>query len=538
MTFLSRRPVATLAVLALACHSATAQPAAKPAAPKPAAPKAASWGDQGNGTYRNPILNADYSDPDIIKVGSDFYMVCSDFHFMGIPVLKSKDLVNWTIIGQIYNRIDIDTSYNTMRRYGRGSWAPSLRYHAGKYWMYVCTPDEGVLMSTATKPEGPWAPLKVVKSVRRWEDPCPFWDEDGKAYLGHSVLGAGPIILHQMSPDGTKLLDEGKTVYTGPVAEGTKIYKRQGFYYLVIPEGGVATGWQTVLRSKNIYGPYEKKIVLEQGKTTVNGPHQGGMVDLESGESWFIHFQDAGPIGRVAHLQPVHWVNGWPLMGKDQDGNGIGEPVAGGAKPKVGKSYPVAAPQTSDEFTARTLGLQWQWNHNPAAKYWSLSDQPGFLATRALKAGSLQQARNTATQKLMGRQGTITTKLDVSQLADGQRAGLCILGKKNYEIGVVKTGAALAVFANHNGTALAGPAVSTPTVFLRTDVNLNKATVLQYSLDGKQFQTLGGPCAFEPENYWKGIRPGLFSYNEKAAAGTALFDWFHYRYDGPLGNRQ
>lgn len=511
-----------------------------PAQAQPGTSKSGSaptWGDQGDGTYRNPILNADYSDPDVIRVGADFYLVCSDFHFMGIPVLHSKDLVNWTIVGQVYNRLDVDTSYNTMRRYGRGSWAPSLRYHAGRFWVYFCTPDEGVLMSSAAKAEGPWTKPVVVKRVRRWEDPCPFWDEDGQAYLGHSVLGAGPIILHKMSTDGTRLLDEGTTVYTGPGAEGTKIYKRQGYYYFVIPEGGVATGWQTVLRSKSLYGPFEKKVVLEQGQTAVNGPHQGGLVDLESGESWFIHFQDAGPIGRVAHLQPVQWVDGWPQIGRDQDGNGIGEPVAGGPKPKVGKGpYRVNAPQTGDEFTALSLGPQWQWNHNPVPENWSLTEKKGFLSLRALPARTLQRARNTATQKLMGRRGTITTRLDVSLLADGQRAGLCLLGAKNYEIGVVKTGGVLTVFATHNGAATAGPALTAPTVWLRVAADLDQATVLQYSLDGQFFQPLGGACQFEPVNFWKGVRPGLFSYNEKTAGGTALFDWFRYQYDGPAGN--
>lgn len=330
---------------------------------RPGAPRTGSWGDQGNGTYRNPVLNADYSDPDVIQVGADFYMVCSDFHFMGIPVLHSKDLVNWTIIGQVYRRLDKDSSYSAMNRYGGGSWAPALRYHDKKFYVYFCTPDEGLFMSTATDPAGPWAPLVTVKQVPKWEDPCPFWDDDGQAYLGHSVYGAGPIIIHRMSPDGTRLLDEGVTVYTGPVAEGTKIYKRHGYYYLVIPEGGVATGWQTVLRSKSIFGPFEKKVVLEQGLTDVNGPHQGGLVELPSGESWFLHFQDAGAIGRVVHLQPVHWLEDWPLMGVDLNFNGIGEPVAVWTNPDVGAVYPLAAPQTSDEFASPELGLQWQWNH-------------------------------------------------------------------------------------------------------------------------------------------------------------------------------
>lgn len=226
------------------------------------------WGDLGDGTYANPILNGDYSDPDVIRVGSKYYMTCSEFHFMGMPILESDDMVNWRIIGQVFGSIDLP-GYSDMTKYGNGTWAPALRYHDGKYWIYVCTPNEGLFMTTADNPAGPWAPLHCVKAVSGWEDPCPLWDDDGQAYLGRSQLGGGPIIIHRMSADGRTLLDEGRTVYEGPVAEGTKMFKKDGYYYLSIPEGGVSTGWQTVLRSKSVYGPYDdKKIVLEQAPPT------------------------------------------------------------------------------------------------------------------------------------------------------------------------------------------------------------------------------------------------------------------------------
>lgn len=221
------------------------------------------WGDLGDGTFANPILNGDYSDPDVIRVGSKYYMTCSEFHFMGMPVLESDDMVNWKIIGRVFSRINLD-GYSSMAKYGNGTWAPALRYHDGRFWIYVCTPNEGLFMSTATDPAGPWTPLHCVKSVAGWEDPCPLWDDDGQAYLGRSQLGGGPIIIHRMSADGRTLLDDGRTVYEGPVAEGTKLFKKDGYYYLSIPEGGVSTGWQTVMRSKSIYEPYaEKKRVLE-----------------------------------------------------------------------------------------------------------------------------------------------------------------------------------------------------------------------------------------------------------------------------------
>ena len=325
-----------------------------------------SWGDQGNGTYINPLLNADYSDPDVIRVGDKYYMVASEFNYMGIQMLESEDLVNWQIISQVYDHFE---GFDTVNRYAKGSWAPALVYHNGRYYVYFCTPDEGLFMSSATDPRGPWEPLCCVKNIKGWEDPCPFWDEDGRAYLGHSKVGAGPIIIHKMSDDGKQLLDDGLTVYSGPVAEGTKFQKREGWYYLVIPEGGVGTGWQTVLRSKNIYGPYEKKVVLEQGITTINGPHQGNIVDTPNGQWWLFHFQDTPGLGRVVHLQPVRWTDGWPMAGTDLNMNGIGEPVYVWQKPATGKALTPSLPQHSDEFTGDIitwkgqrqdgLGLQW-----------------------------------------------------------------------------------------------------------------------------------------------------------------------------------
>ncbi len=493
-----------------------------------------NWGDQLDGTYKNPILNADYSDPDVIKVGDAFYMVCSEFHFMGMPVLKSTDLVNWTIIGQVYNRLDIHEKYNTMDKYGSGSWAPSIRYHNNKFYVYFCTPDEGLYMSTAADPAGKWSPLTEVKRTGGWEDPCPFWDTDGQAYLGHSKLGAGPIIIHKMSSDGKQLLDSGKTVYEGPTAEGTKIYKRNGYYYIIIPEGGVGTGYETALRSKSIYGPYERKIVLEQGKTAINGPHQGGLVELSSGESWFIHFQADGAIGRVCHLEPVKWVDNWPFMGVDNDGNGTGEPVTLWPKPNVKKQGILSAPQATDEFTRAPLGLQWQWNHNPVNDKWSIKN--GFLSLSAMKSVDNKQAKNTITQKLMGTYGIITTLLSTDHLASGQKAGLCLLGQNIYEIGLVKSEGRLVVFADNNGKITKGPEIKQKNIFLRLIVDLNKKhTVMQYSLDGKAFTQLGDDCVLSGFNYWKAVRPGLFSYNTTQTLGKALFDWFHYQYDGPLG---
>jgi len=482
----------------------------------------------GNGYYKNPVLNADYSDPDVIRVGDDFYMVCSDFHFMGIPVLHSKDLVNWTIIGQVYRSLDIDPCYGKMEGYGKGSWAPAIRYHNGLFYVYFCTPDEGLYMSTAEKPEGPWSPLHEVKRVHGWEDPCPFWDDDGNAYLGHSTWGAGPIIIHRMSEDGKKLLDDGVIVYVGKIAEGTKIYKRNGYYYLVIPEGGVATGWQTVLRSRSIYGPYERKVVLQQGSTNINGPHQGALVELESGETWFMHFQSTVPLGRVCHLQPVEWVDDWPLMGINA------EPVSIYRKPNVAAGQEITFPQTSDEFDGEQLGLQWQWNHNPVDENWSLTARPGYLRIKAMQAESIMKARNTVTQKLMGYKGVITTKLSIEYMEDGQKAGLAFLGGKEENwIGVEKMYGKCFITAVTENVVYHGPEAESSDIWLKCCIDVHGATNFFFSEDGNCFIPLGGNCKLGL-GFWKGARPALFTYNTLCNGGFADFDWFHYEHDGGI----
>ncbi|WPV01942.1 glycoside hydrolase 43 family protein [Mucilaginibacter sp. cycad4] len=497
----------------------------------------AGWGDQRDGTFRNPILNADYSDPDVIRVGKKFYMVCSDFHFMGMQVLESTDLVNWHLISQIYRSLLIDSSYDAMSRYGSGSWAPSIRFHDHKYFVFFCTPDEGLYMSSADDPAGPWSPLTEVQRVKGWEDPCPFWDDDGQAYLGHSKVGAGPIIIHKMTSDGKRLLDSGKTVYTGKAAEGTKIYKRNGLMYLIIPEGGVGNGFETALRANNIYGPYERKIVLERGKTKINGPHQGGMVELESGESWFIHFQNVGAIGRICHLEPVQWKDDWPFIGKDLDGNGVGEPVTINRKPVVSLPGKITAPATTDDFNGKSLGLQWQWNHNPVDANWSLSQKKGFLSLHAMGGADTKHARNTITQKLMGNQGEITTLLNTSQMAPGQKAGLCLFGNYLHEIGLLKTDSIIQLYTENRGIKTAGPVLRQANIYLRISIDVDgDHTSLQYSLDGRNFTKLGVNCELSRFNSWKGMRPALYSYNTLGDGGVALFDWFKYRYDGPGGN--
>ncbi|MCR4824093.1 MAG: glycoside hydrolase 43 family protein [Bacteroidales bacterium] len=501
-----------------------------------------SWGDQGNGSYINPILNADYSDPDVIRVADKYYMVASDFHFLGMQVLESDDMVNWKYVSQIYTRFD-SPEWEKNERYAGGSWAPSIRYHDGQFWVFFCTPDEGLFMSHAPQAAGPWSPLHLVASVPKWEDPCPFWDEDGQAYLGRSQHGAGPIIIHKMSPDGTKLLDDGVTVYQGPVAEGTKIHKWNGYYYISIPEGGVGGGWQTILRSKNIYGPYESRRVLEQGSTDVNGPHQGAIVDTPDGKWMFFHFQSDRMLGRVVHLQPMHWQDGWPVIGVDIDRNGIGEPVLSWQKPVPGTEP--FAPRTDDDFSGPGLALQWQFNHNPVDSAWSLEEKPGSLTLHALKAETFPLARNTVTQKTMGYLGEITTVMNLSGMAEGQRCGLACMGMENYLLGVrMENGRKILYLSRQTRIPRTKDTETRETdlsdvrkkaVYLRLSLDFKREVFqFSYSFDNKDFTPVGDAFYVHFGN-WKGPRAALYCYNTLRDAGTVSFDWFRYSHDGPKG---
>jgi len=500
--------------------------------------------DQGDGTFINPIIHADYSDPDVIRVGEDFFMVASSFnHMPGIPVLHSKDLVNWRIVNHIYDKFPMERFNKPC--YGDCAWAPSIRYHDGFYWVFFGAPDEGIFMSKTKDPFGKWEPLVCVKEAKGWIDTCPFWDDDGNAYLvnafARSRIGfKHRICISRMKTDGTALLDDGVYVYDNPekhpTMEGPKMYKRNGYYYIFAPAGGVSTGWQTILRSKNIYGPYEDKIVLKQGPTDVNGPHQGGYVELDSGESWFIHFQDKDAYGRIIHLQPVRWVDDWPEMGVDIDGDGIGEPVSRYKKPDVGKTYSVMVPDTSDDFDGEKLGLQWQWDANPQNSWYSLEARESHLRLFPVKEGKfgLNGAPNLLQQKFPAPKFTATALLDVSGLKEGQKAGLAISGLDYSYIALVNTkeGMKLSQFTGtireereeqeiaSTGLDLQG------NIFLRVSVGEGAICSFSYSLDGEEFYPFGNEFKAH-KGKWVGAKIGIFCLgdNDDSDNGYADYDF-------------
>jgi beta-xylosidase len=504
--------------------------------------------DNGDGTYKNPILHADYSDPDVVRVGDDYYLVASSFNAApGLPVLHSKDLVNWTILAHVFQR---QPPYNIFSKpqHGNGVWAPAIRYHKGEFFVFYPDPDRGIYMVKATNPSGPWSEPLLIKEAKGWIDPCPFWDEDGTAYLVSAFAASRSgvksiIIVSRMSADGTKLLDDGAMVFDGhdkhPTVEGPKFYKRNGYYYISAPAGGVEAGWQLVLRGKDIYGPYEEKVVLAQGKTEINGPHQGGWVDTPTGEFWFLHFQDKGPYGRVVHLQPMKWVNDWPVMGVDLDGDGTGEPVLVHKKPNVGKTWPRATPPDADEFNAHKLGPQWQWQANPGTNWMFPGGAGGFIRMFNVPLPddfkNLWDVPNLLLQKFPAPEFTVTTKVTYTPRSEDEKAGLIVMGLDYAYISVKKKADGLYVSqtickdADRQSQEKegAGSLLAGTTFYLRVKVSRNAMCNFEYSTDGLKFSPVGESFMARPGK-WIGAKVGLFavSTGQIREVGYADFDWF------------
>jgi beta-xylosidase len=500
--------------------------------------------DLGDGRYKNPVLYADYSDPDVIRAGDEFYMVASSFNCMpGIPILRSGDLVNWTLAGHVYDRLPFE-KYDKPA-HGQGSWAPSIRFHQGFFHVFFCTPHDGLFVAKSRRPAGPWS-LHQVAAVEMWEDPCPFWDDDGTAYLVRSKLHAGVLTLHRMSPDGERLLDNGKVIYSdttaNPVIEGPKFLKKDGIYYIFAPAGGVEQGWQTVLRSRNILGPYEAKTVLHQGNTEINGPHQGGIVELKSGEWWFLHFQDRGAYGRVVHLQPVEWKNGWPLIGVDSNGDGIGEPVQEFRKPDAGPAVRFFTPQTTEEFDGPALGPQWQWHANPSESWYSLSDTPGNLRLFAVRNlsqnGNLWFVPNLLLQKFPAPSFTVTTRLEFHPDRDDEKAGLVVMGMKWAYIALTRSGGGIHLVMDEG--AFKRPEDATrrietidapsPVCRLRVRVDAGAVCSFSFSFDGLAYRSIGAPFT-AAKGMWIGAKVGLFCVNPDIGESKAFADFDRVKFE-------
>ena len=512
--------------------------------------------DLGDGTYKNPILFADYSDPDVIRVGDTYYMTASSFNYVpGLPILTSKDLVNWKLVNYAIDKIDYE-KYDEPQ-HAKGVWAPAIRYHEGEFYIYYGMPDEGIFMVKTKDALGKWEEPVLVLEGKGLIDPCPFWDEDGKAYVVHgyakSRIGFKSFLgIFEMSPDGKKAVGEDHILYNGletqPTIEGPKVYKRDGCYYIFAPAGSVKTGWQTILRGKNIHGPFEEKIVLHQGNTAINGPHQGALVDTVNGDEWFIHFQDRGMYGRIVHLQPVNWVDGWAVMGENAC-DYCGEPVAVYKKPNVTTvadtetesvedTQEVCYLEASDDFASEKLNLMWQWLGNPKADFYSLTANPNYLRLYCKNPSGaaepiLWDNANVLTQKLVCPYFMAESCMHIGGLLEKEQAGMVMMGGDYAYLGVrvtdgVKT-LILSWSADKKGGAIKANGQSTEkeetvTNLAKLDSKQEKvwlvfeikeaegipAFVMKYSLDGETYVEV--PVDFMPSDHtWVGAKIGLFA---------------------------
>ncbi len=515
--------------------------------------------DNGDGTYTNPVINADYSDPDVCvgPSGEDYYLTASSFQCIpGLPILHSKDLVNWEIVGyaltELYEGYDNLKAHFNKPQHGNGVWAPSIRYHNGEYYIYWGDPDFGVFMVKTKDPAGKWEKPVCVISGQGYIDTTPLWDEDGRCYLVNGWANsrskfASVLTVRELSADGTRAIGQPVIVFDGNgtenrTCEGPKFYKRDGWYWIMCPAGGVPTGFQLAMRSKSPYGPYEHKIVLAQGKTAINGPHQGAWVHTKYNEDWFLHFQDKEAYGRVVHLQPVDWSTGWPIMGHK------GEPVVTHKKPQSSSNV-IVNPVESDEFDTPTMGKQWQWHANYDEKFGMPTAFGTFrIYTYKLSENwkSFWEIPNLLLQKTPADKFTVTTKLCMTSKADGQFGGLVMMGL-NYSALVVRrmgdqfqlvqmtcmaadkgkqqTEEVLATLAPTAADKIAYKPGIHEDIYLRLYVDNSKLR-FAYSLNGKKFKDCGTEFQMK-EGKWIGAKFGFVAAetNAKADRGWVEADW-------------
>lgn len=516
--------------------------------------------DNGNGTYTNPVINADYSDPDVCVAGEDYYLTASSFNCIpGLPILHSKDLVNWEIVGHAVKELEPKQEFDRPS-HGNGIWAPSIRYHNGEFYIYWGDPDYGVFMVKTKDPAGEWSKPLCVIPGKGLIDTTPLWDDDGRCYLVNAYANsrsrfASVIAIRELSADGTKPIGNPVIIYDGNgtesrTCEGPKIYKRDGWYWVMFPAGGVPTGFQVAMRSKNPFGPYESKVVLAQGKTKINGPHQGAWVHTKFGEDWFLHFQDKEAYGRVVHLQPVTWKDNWPVTGVDKDGDYCGEPVTTYRKPKTSGKVQVVNPAESDEFSDTRLGLQWQWHANYNETFGmptAFGSYRVYTHKVSEKFQNLWEVPNLLLQKTPADKFTATTKIRFTSKDQNQTGGLLMMGLDYSGLVVKRVGNDFQLLQISCKSADKGKpqteqliATLKPTavdqidyqpgthidIYMRMSVNDGKMH-FSYSLDGKKYTKCGTEFTMR-EGKWIGAKIGFVAYEpgQKTNRGWIDADWF------------
>jgi len=499
------------------------------------------YSDNGDGTYTNPIIAGDFPDPDVILVDDVYYFVSTTmFIFPGVTILKSYDLVNWEFCSNAVPHFEYSPCYNldNCNRYRHGQWASSLKYHEGKFYLMFVTLDEGGFVCTADKAEGPW---EIEKLPKGFYDAGMLFDDDGKRYVAH---GYNEIYVTEVDSN-FEAKSEDVLVYTGDIRkglEGAHFYKINDYYYLYCTYGGL-DGFQVALRSRNVFGPYEQKVVI---RDTTKGPnygiHQGALLQTPTGEWWTVLMVDSGPFGRFPSLQPITWKDDWPFAGID------GKAVETYKKPDVGKEYPIKILPTSDEFENGQLGIQWGWNHNPEPSKWSLTQNPGNIRLETVKVvDSLPEAQNTLTQRMFASYSDNivtegTTKMEFSNMKTGDIAGLAVFQDPYGFIGIKKTKGKHSLIMVNNGEIIDSIEVNASTIYLRADpffgsgaamyysddiVDGTGTVTFSYSLDNHSFIPIGDEMQMHFKlTVFTGNKFCLFNYATNEKGGFVDFDWF------------
>ena len=490
--------------------------------------------DRGDGSFANPPLSADYPDPDVIRVGDDFYWIATTFvNTPGLTVLHSRDLVNWEIVSHVIVRLDGRKEYDLTggTAYRSGNFAASLRYRHGTFYVAVTPVGQHTRIYSATDIRGPWECRELDRSAF---DPGLFLAADGTAYVATAGGWDGTITLLQLDPGMTKVVAERKIHYVAG-AEGSKLVQRGDWYYLFnsIP----AKLALTVSRARSLFGPWETRPQIDDR----TGGHQGAVVELADGAWYGFVMCDRGPIGRVTQFSPVFWRDDWPVWGRP-DRPGLVPAVA--RKPIQGQA--VRQPATSDEFDSPTLGGQWQWNHNPDDRRWSLGERAGFLRLHPAPAAEFWDARNTLTQKGQGPWSRGVVKLDLRHLAAGTTCGFGTLGKISAHLAVVCAGDGrryLTMKVRNDGVGtdvrVRAQPIAAQDLWLQTAMDFDRRTGrCAYSTDGVNWTGLGGdfPLAYDwRTGTFQGEQYAIFCYSEREVGGWVDVDWFHFsdRPDGP-----
>ena len=527
--------------------------------------------DNGNGTYTNPLFYDEFSDPDIIRVGEDYYLAGTTMHSVpGLVVLHSKDLVNWEFSSYCFDRFDDSDDFNLRNgkeAYGQGIWAPAIRYHNGKFYIFSNINGHGLQVYISDSAKGPWKHHQIKGDIY---DLSVLFDDDGKIYAIHKY---GNVTVTELKPDLSGPVEGSSKVVIpegNAMGEGHHIYKINGMYYILSADYS-PMGRMQCARSKSIWGPYETCVISEResfgysAAWTVNNVglgrpvpedgfkfknnkpsdetlicstiHQGGIVQAPDGKWWGVSMQDFNAVGRTVCLSPVTWVDGWPYFGLEKN---LGRSPRTWFKPNDVIKTPVATYDRCDDFSGKTFKPIWQWNHNPNDKMWSLNrERKGWLRLHSMPAKQLLWAKNSLTQRAIGPVSYTSVKLDASKLKAGDEAGLGAINMPYASLGVVKTdkGLALRCYDQNTNKEVVKP-LDKRVVWLRLWGDYDKSQLqYSYSLDGKNWENIGEQMISPYQlKTFQGVRVALYAFNKKDVNG-GVADFDDFKVEEPMADR-